>query len=194
MEIVQRYEALETVVPSHDDSTQRVLRAKLAAVGLDVQPGASPAFVDGMIRAAIFAGRLGPRASAQEPRTDAAGDTKNEVELARDRMIQRAREAWRTARADRDASREHGVRRPTTPAPSGTPRIPGSEYAAPDLFEGNSGNAAGGLFGDEVGWERAGNEARDAMVAKQRDAWKKPKADRKGRGHGANGNWDPAPR
>ncbi|HSY22757.1 MAG TPA: hypothetical protein VK841_11610, partial [Polyangiaceae bacterium] len=158
MELVQRYEAFETVVPSHADadSTQRVLRAKLAAVGLDVPSGASPGFVDGMIRAAIFAGRLGPT-SGETRRADAAADIKNEVEQARDRMVQRARDAWRRPRADRDASREPRIQRPTTPAPSGPKRLPSAEYAAPDTFAGNLGNASGGFFGDEDGWESAGN-------------------------------------
>jgi hypothetical protein len=206
MENVTRYDGT-----SHADGVAHgkalALRYKLEAAGIDVPQGKSDAYIIAFAEVFESAGKLAPRADSHatagarlaklmDPfgvmtavRTDAASDAKNETELARERMIQRQRDAHLTRRSDRDASREPRVRRPTTPAPSGTPRIPSSEYVAPASFHGNTGNAAGALFGDEDGWESAGNDARDAMMAKQRDAWKKPKADRKGRGNG--GNWDP---
>jgi hypothetical protein len=168
MEIVQRYEALGTFAPSSPRAdTIATAAARLAKI-------------------------MDPFGLTTAVRTDAAGDAKNAADDAREKMISRAKEAWRTPRADRDASREGGVRLPTTPAPSGTKRNPSSEYAAPNTFGGNTGDPAGDLGGGKGMWDDSETRAAQAaMMERQRNAWKKPRADRKGRGHGVNGGWNP---
>ncbi len=175
------------------------LRYQLEAAGVEVPQSAADPWIEGLFLAYSRAGKLTPRADAHaaayarsaaiadpfgfftimtaDDRADAAGDAK--TENARENMISRAKNAWRTPRADSDASRERRVRRPTTPAPSGTRRIPSSEYAAPDTFGGNTGDPAGDLGGAECVFDGAETRAaQDNMLQRLKDGWKKQKRDR----------------
>jgi len=118
-------------------------------------------------------------------------ETMNSTNAQRDRMFAAMKDRWRTGRAAKpatpgDDSLKRGAIHSTEPSPSGTSQTSrgSTERVQAPSLGGNSGDPAGELGASEGMWDGAETRAAEsAMFQRAKDAWKKPKRDRNGKGH-----------